>query len=181
MAFDPTCLPPLPTCPEDMVTWAEDLIACLTTNFTEAFSSIASVAVPPFNLCDEIALVGHDECWVTEQAIDQTGFTYATNPDQVAAGNGVLPVPPAPETVHYRAGQEIISTDEGTRQILLNPPMPTRDYAVLLSLGNDNGDVIFFAPENARQDGSFNLSVWLRNPNGEPSSAWVYWLVIKMT
>ena len=186
MAFDPTCLPPLPTCSDDFESWASQLIVCLTANFTTAFNNIAAVAVPPFNLCEEIGSLGPD-CYLTHEGIDQTRFTFSEDPDEVVAGNGVLLAPPAPDAVEYRSGavmQMMSGTCNGGNSeiIPLNPPMSTANYAVFLTFGNAVTDVYMSAPNEARRTNSFAIALNPRDcDHGEQQGCWVYWLVIKMS
>lgn len=183
MAFDPTCLPPLPSCVEDMESWAEDLISCLTANFTSAFNSIASIAVPPFNICEEIGSLGPD-CFLTPEGIDQTRFTYAESPDDVVAGNGVLPTPPLPTSIEYRAGAIQINSGtcaaKGSDTAYFYPPMSTQNYSIFLTMGNDVPCYVW-APPDARQLDRCNIHVSPRDcETGENENVWVYWLAIKI-
>lgn len=184
MGFDPACLPPLPSCNEDLRTWADQLVSCLSTNFIEAFESIAAVAVPPFNMCEEIASLG-DQCYLTHEGIDQTRFTYATGPDQVVAGNGVLPEIPRTTEVEYRAGDFTMMSDSctapGSHHVTLAHQMSSKNYAVFLTFGNAVVDVYLSAPNESRQRNGFNVVAAPRDcDHGENTSCWVYWLAIKM-
>lgn len=184
MAFDPTCMPPLPSCAEDMTSWANQLITCLATNFTAAFSNIAAVAVPQFNICEEIESLGPN-CYLTHEGIDQTNFTYATGPDQVIAGNGVLPEVPRTTEIEYRAGAFIMSSDTctepGSHPVIFEHQMSTANYAVFLTLGNDVVDVFLSAPNEQRARNRFQVMAKPRDcDSGEYKDCWVYWLAIKI-
>ena len=189
MPFDPTCLPALPTCAEDMTKWADEIITCLTTNFNTAFSNIAAVAVPPFSLCQEIGSLG-EGCYLTPEGIDQTTFSYARVPADVLPGNGVLPTPPSPATVDYRAGAVAggrwnsgTCDGHGGGPVNLVPPMTAGGYSVFLTLGNNIGSQVYlYAPNDARLAGSFELRIAPRScdPENENVGAWVYWMAIKI-
>lgn len=193
MPFDPTCLPPLPTCADDMTAWAEQMVTCLTQNFNTAFNNIAAVAVPPFNMCQEIGSLG-EGCYLTPEGIDQTRFSYAETPADVLPGNGVLPTPPTPETIDYRAGavtgnnatgnwNSQTCNDPGGGTIPLVPPMTAGGYSVFLTLGNDVGSRVYaYAPNESRGANSFQIRVVPRScdPEDENVGVWLYWMAIRI-
>ena len=155
-------------------------MACLTANFTAAFNGIAAVAVPPFNMCEEIGTLG-EHCYVVPEMINQTQFSYASVPEDVVPGNGVLPVPPVPATIEYRAGAKIcdINDCQNGFPVSFSPPMSTANYAVLLSMGNPEPGVYICSLNESRRVNSFTVSI-LQDDCGWERGIWVYWLAIKI-
>jgi hypothetical protein len=93
MPFDPSGLPTLPTCESDISRWSADLQTWLVQKLSVAHGEIDAVSVDPFDICAELGNLSAPTCLVPATGVDQTGFTYASEGDLLAAGSGVLPWP----------------------------------------------------------------------------------------